>query len=348
MKHYSLLLAIAMVGLFVFFWEQHWRTKGYPIAPEDDKHLWAKLRNKVETLDGDDVVLIGSSRVLFDIQVHAWESITGRKPIMLAAAGANPNPVFEDLAYNSTFRGTLVVGITSHLYFSPQVGENGSWARIRSWTEHSHSRTWADRLNHELSQPLQGSFAFLNATEEDFFDELDLRTLIKRIPHPTRVPGWPLFPQFQYLDADRNTTMWRADVDTAIASLVTETWAYAMVPPPPEKMPSPEEIEAMRVSVIEKSAEFANAIRERGGQVIFVRLPYSGAFSIGEPAGFPRDQYWQPLVDAAKAPSYHFMDHEFMQGYDLPEWSHMKQSDAYAFTLDLVNRLKSDGLIHSN
>ena len=48
----------------------------------------------------DDVVFIGSSRVLFDIQLNKWEQETGKRPIQLALGSASPLPVLHDIAEN--------------------------------------------------------------------------------------------------------------------------------------------------------------------------------------------------------------------------------------------------------
>ncbi|MDX1477688.1 MAG: hypothetical protein R3301_08255 [Saprospiraceae bacterium] len=339
----SVLLALALAFVALAAWEIHWRGEDYRVAPEDDKHLWAEQRAKVERLGPEDVVLLGSSRILFDIQLDEWEAEAGRRPVMLAAAGTTPLPVLIDLVENSAFNGTIVLGITPPLYFSPPGDEHYFWRRISNWVKHYHTRTYADRFNHLVAKAPQGAFAFLNATEETFFDELDLRTRLETLVAPRRVPAQPPFPIFQYLDQDRNVTMWRADTDTALARMVTDFWSFVIQPPDP--MPPPEAIEELRQAIIGMSVEQIEKFRARGGKVILVRCPSQDVFRAAENGGFPREKYWDPLVEATGCPAYHFEDYDFMNQYTLPEWSHLNSQDAKQFTTDLVRQMKEDGVL---
>ncbi len=340
----SVILAGVITIVFLTSWEIHWRSEGYPIAPEDDKALWAEQRTKLEELNSDGVVLLGSSRVLFDIQLNEWEAETGVRPVMLAAAGTMPMPVFKDIVENSQFNGTLLIGVTPPLYFSPTIKDNIFYRRIANWVEHYHKRTYADKINHLLSKGPQNSFAFLNATEETFYTELDLKTLIDRIPMPMRVMQPPPFPAFQYLDKDRNITMFDIAVtDTTYARMITDFWSFVIQPPP--NLPPPEVIEEMKNGIIATTVELVEKFKTRGGKVIFIRCPSQNHFRMAENGGFPRAENWNKLIKVAGSASYHFEDHDFMSKYTLPEWSHLATPDARVFTTDLVRQMKKDGVL---
>ena len=66
--------------------------------------------------------------------------------------------------------------------------------------------------------------------------------------------------------------------------------------------------------------------------VVFVQLPYSGHYAVSEPDGNPREVSWDVLVEKTGALGLHFEDHPEMQGYTLPEWSHMTGPEADRFT----------------
>ena len=66
----SLLITILISILAIGTWEVYWRSQGYLPDLDDDKFLWARTRAKVDKATSNEVVLIGSSRVLFDIQVQ--------------------------------------------------------------------------------------------------------------------------------------------------------------------------------------------------------------------------------------------------------------------------------------
>ena len=345
MKIKTPLLALGLTLIALVFWEMHWRSEGYPIAPEDDKHLYAEHRASIEKLGKDDVVLLGSSRVLFDFQLDEFESVTGRRPVMLAGAGTNPLAVLKDIVENSSFSGKIILGVTPPLYFSPPTPESFFFGRAQKWLDHYHSRTWADRWTHTVKKPFQNSFAFLCASDETTSDELDPRTLLEYyIQLPVRVPGEPPFPKMDYMDWDRNITMWRVDKDTAMAKVITDFWTF-VIQPPPESIPPPEVIEEGRKGIIAMSAGLVKAFEERGGQVIMIRCPSSDLFLEVENNAFPRDKYWDQLVEQTGCYGYHFQDYPFMNQYTPPEWSHLTTPDAKQFTLDVARQMLKDGAL---
>lgn len=342
MTNKTMILAAILLAFLMFSWESHWRSKGYPIAPDDNKHLWAHNRAKIPNLDEKDVIIIGSSRNYFNTRIDVWEEKTGRRPLQLSMEGVCPLPFFIDIVRNSAFNGTLVVGVTPPLYFADESAR--FYKRSQNWVDHFHKRTWADRFNHWLSRPLQNNLAFLMASEEPHYDHLDLRTIVENIPLPKgRIPHMPPFPEFKYIDETRNLTMWRADVDTAVANEVTGFWEFVIQPhgPPPTK----EEIEALKQEVLDLSQDLVNELKSRGGQVIFVRNKSANLMLEDEKKSFPREAYWDLLLEVTGVPGYHFTDHEFMSRPILPEWSHMATQDARVHTADMVNQLVKDGLI---
>lgn len=341
----TLLVGAVFAVILLGAWEMHWRSQGYVGDPDDNKGLWAEQRGKLNKLSSDDVVIIGSSRVLFDLQLDEWEAVTGRRPVQLAAAGSSPFPVLTDIVENSSFNGTLIFGYTPPLVFSPFDPEYRPYKRISNWVDHYHKRTWADRLNYQLYKGPQRAFAFLNVSEEGFVTELDLHKRIENLvgyPEVPRVPGPPNWPAFSSMDFDRNTRMYDIVVDDpAYAARITAFWSALLQPPP--DMPPPEVIEQGRQAVIGYTTGMVKQLEARGGRVIFIRCPSIGPFRAAENGGFARENHWDPLIEATGAPGYHFEDYEFMNKYTPPEWSHLSASDAEQFTTDFVRQLQADG-----
>lgn len=339
-------LAAVLAIILLTSWEMAVRSKGYVVAPDDTKGLWAEQRSKLEKLGPDDVVFIGSSRVMFDFQLDEWEEITGRRPVMLAAAGTTPMPVLIDIVENSSFNGTLIIGVTPPLYYLPFMDDIPNYARIKSWIDHYHKRTPAERWNHTVNKFPQSKLAFLNSTEETFYDELDLRTMLERLdPHPPRAFKHPPFPAFQYINKDRNTTMLpRMYSDTNMVNEVTGFWTFA-INPPPEKIPPPEVQEQGRLAMIDLNVNLVKAFQARGGNPVYMRCPSSEDFRFVESMAFPRTKYWDDLIAAVDVPAYHFEDYDFMSRYTLPEWSHLATPDAKQFTKDVLNQMIEDGAI---
>jgi hypothetical protein len=336
-------LAVILLIPMLVAWEWHWRGEGYPRSPDDNRHLWAENRASVSRFGPEDVVLLGSSRVFYDIQLDEWEAVTGRRPFQLAIAGSSPMPVLQDILENTDFNGTLLIGVSPPLYFLGAGPGLDFWDRPVTWVEHFHDRTFAQRFNHWVGKPFQMSFAFLENDEDEFYNDLDLRTLVNRIPLKGRVPEAPPFPYFGYVDADRNMTMLDAVTsDTSYAGKIKRTWQYFIAGGPP---PDSAWVVQQRETVLQMSVDYLERFRARGGQVIFVRCPSSGWFRMVENMGFPRAHNWDVLLEQTGARGYHFEDYPFLNKYEPPEWSHLATPDARQFTTDLVTQMKKDGVL---
>ena len=72
----SLLTALLVLG-FLIAWETYWRLQGYEPGFEEVAELWALQRDNVKGNDSDEVVLLGSSRVAFDIDLDVWQQDSG-------------------------------------------------------------------------------------------------------------------------------------------------------------------------------------------------------------------------------------------------------------------------------
>lgn len=332
------LFVILVLGA-VLTWELYWRSEGYFPTIEDTPELWAANRAKVDQLGEKDVIIIGSSRALFDLQLNEWESVSGRRPLMLAIPGSTPTPVLQDLVENSDFAGTIVMGITPGLFFTPPNPEFGMWQRPSESVEQYHKGTYADKLNHLLSIPIQKAFAFLDKSDDDMSTNLDLATLINNLSEPVRVPTHPPFPQFAYCDLDRNTTMYEVvEQDTAYANMVKTVWAfYGSKSPPPDKL-----LEVVPV-ITDYVDRLVDEFESRGGKIIFARLPSSHRLREGERMALPRASFWEVLLEKTGVPGYHFEDYEELNKYECPESSHLSARDARTFTVDFAKILKKDG-----
>lgn len=332
----SLTIAVILSFLGIAGWEVYWRAQGYYPELDDDKYLWAKTRAKVEDAGKNEVVIVGSSRALFDIQLDVWEEYTGTRPIQLASPGSTPLPIFSDLVNRTDFSGTAIVGVTPGLFFSTTYPKAPPWDRAQKRVSFYHERTYAQRLNYFLWVPLLKTFAFLANDEENWADDLNLKNFIDgiQIGKRTEGPTMPPFYRFSEIDLDRNVRMKEKVVtDTAFANSIKKVWEFFVSGdrPPPDREGT--------ISFFAKDAEeFIN----RGGNLILVRCPADGFLLELETQNFPREEFWDELVEQTGATAYHYSDYEVLTGFDLPEWSHLSARDADAFTRELVNILIAD------
>ncbi len=335
-----MLIAIALSLLSLVAWEYYWRTQGKLPDIDDNKDLWAVQRAKVETLSENGVILMGSSRVLFDIQLNEWEKETGIKPIQLASAGASPLPIFHDIVNNTDFNGTIVVGVTPGLFFSTTYPQAGPWKRAQSRVEHYENRTYAQRFNHSLSMPLQKNLVFISTSEEGWSDDIDLKSLLYSVSYGEErmdEPPFPPFFKFEYMDENRNNRMSdKTANDTAFARTVKNVWKSIV-----EGNDRPPQKEETMTFFTEDAKKF----RARGGNLILLRCPSTGMFKDIESKHLARSDFWEELVKATEAKAYHYADYEQFKNLDCPEWSHLSGPDASFFTTELVKIMKADGAL---
>ena len=113
----SFILGLILAIIGIAGWEMYWRSQDHIPNLDDNDDTWAIQRAKLERPSKDQVVFIGSSRILFDIQHPIWRAKTGTEPVQLASQGSSPLPILKDVVENTDFNGLMVVGVTPGLFF---------------------------------------------------------------------------------------------------------------------------------------------------------------------------------------------------------------------------------------
>ena len=67
--------AVLLLALLVTGWEEYWRAYGVRPSITNNFGLWAIQRRRIDAGEGDATVLVGASRLYFDMQLH-----TGMRP----------------------------------------------------------------------------------------------------------------------------------------------------------------------------------------------------------------------------------------------------------------------------
>jgi hypothetical protein len=313
----AILFLLLMAG-----WETYWRAWGAVPGYHNGNDAWALQRRRIDEGEGSKTVLIGSSRVLFDSQLPVWEQVTGDRPIQLSLEGTSGNVVLEDLAADPKFTGRLMVGVAPDLFFSgfayrsaaiPYFHKEGPSQRVGTW------------LARHLVEPY---FAFYDS-------DFAMPTVVRRQAWPLR-PGTQQHTRVRKLmvqDADRNSHMWSKVVDDqAYRDLCRSIWAENFTGPPPPNMDTPEKLQKLIDEQIARSVKAVGTLKARGVRIVFVRMPSAGDYYAFEQKVFPRAKTWDVLLQRTGAVGIHFEDYPQMQGYYLPEWSHMSEPEARRFT----------------
>ncbi|MGB5822316.1 MAG: hypothetical protein WBG90_22730 [Saonia sp.] len=335
----SFLIAVLLSTISLCSWELHWRSQPdyYKANLEDDRYLWAEHRAKVEKATSNDVVILGSSRTGFDFNTHIWEEVQGVKPINLSTNGKPPGPFLEDIVEHTEFNGTIVIGITPLMWFGSN--DNQRWRDAKLWVHHFHNQTYAQKLGFWVSKPLERNLVMLTSSELEFFNDLDLKSLIKRIhiKSSRKDNGFKLL-NFGYNDEDRNLIMFSSMVTNPdFAKKVQEVW-NGFLP----GIPDYEVIKDGIPAIIDQYVSTIDKFKARGGKIIFIRHKAEDGWNKHTKRLLPRAMVWDKFIERIGSPAYHFEDYEFMSKYTLPDWSHMNPEDAKSYTKDMVNQLIKD------
>jgi hypothetical protein len=317
-----LLGALALFVAGMVAWEWHWRAYGVETGYyRNSEGLWTIQRRRIDNGEGDRTVIVGASRMLFDVQLPVWERLDGRRPIQLALEGTSPLTPMEGLADDPDFTGTLLVGVAPDVFFS-------GYEYRRPVFKHYHDETPSQRVGQWLSMRLLEPYVAY------YDDDFSLRNVLKEeVPWPER-PGRPNGMGVRKLmdtAADRATHMWsRLETDAAYREHARAVWAQDF-----DTVPSAQDIldgqEAL-AKVLDRAEAATKKLRARGVTVIFVRPPSNGRYYEFEQRVFPRDKTWEVLLRRTGAPGIHFEDYPDMQGLELPEWSHLARKDAELYT----------------
>src|SRR4051812_30472857 len=113
----GLLTTVAVLStVAVVSWEIHARRIGYQPTLNDTADLWSEVRASVKP---DSIVLLGTSRMLFDMDLDELERGLGQRPKQLALVGSSPFPVLADLAKDESFHGTVLLDVVPAMFLAP-------------------------------------------------------------------------------------------------------------------------------------------------------------------------------------------------------------------------------------
>ena len=89
------------------------------------------------------------------------------------------------------------------------------------------------------------------------------------------------------------------------------------------------------VLAVQLRAMLRAMMRVHDVQALLVRHPGTGLLLTGEDRGFARAATLDMLLQRAGEKGIHYADHPGLQGYDIPEWSHLSASEALRHTAAL-------------
>jgi hypothetical protein len=316
-------MVIAMIG-----WEILARSLQHkPGTFHGFAERWAVERHKLDKPNNYRVVLTGSSRVLWASDLDILEEGFGTRPLQLALPGTGPALIVEDIVNNTEFDGLLVVGVTPFLFNRLDEGFFGG-AALKRYKSESPSQWSGAKIHGFLSK----YFGFLD-------DAFDLFKLVERYSDfPVREGAENLMQKDWKLGdgvADGQMDMWPPveQVGSFDNTQITNFWSGGLGRPP-EK---PERMAEMASETLAFFTPLVEKLRERGGDMVFIRMPSEGGYLKHDIKTDYRGLTWDVMVKDLGAPAIHTFDYpQLSTDLDIPEWSHLSRASQDLWSRDIV------------
>jgi hypothetical protein len=303
--------------LIVGGWELFVRVRGLSdTAVSDTAELWVRQRERASALGDDAIILVGASRMQMGIDLLVMQQFTAGTPVQLAMSASPFLPVLEHLANDDSITGTVIVSFTAR--------------DVSRYTQETRSVRWlvayddyqAGRMN-VFYQPLEDRLRnFVNSILVSFENNARPQQLIFGNTTRNYVRTLPdRSHQADYSKVDREAAYERR------VELVRGSVEVAL-----------QEIPNLDIRIRELES-LVKRIAERGGRVIFVRLPSSGRIREIEDARYPRTIYWDSIAAQTSVRTIHYADYPQLSKFDFPDGVHIDVRDQAAYTAELSKLL---------
>jgi hypothetical protein len=293
-------VAAFLLGMAVVMY----RSAPPPVTISEAYQLWAPQRRLASTLGDRGVIFLGTSRIMaatrMAIVQRRWPD---RRPVQLGIDGSSFVPVLEDLADDPSIRGLVLAE------YDPEIVYTRDRGSATAWLKHIHVSD-DDRPR------------FFRA---DYFAVLNYRYAWTRL--------------FQEAKGEDSHRTW---VD--YTTVRDQRWHYgsadaAKFAVAPITAPVHAEDPARLPELFARIDRAVRAIRARGGDVVFLCLPYGLPTRELQEARYPRRVFWEALLERTGARGVHYLDHPSLARLDPRDQNHLDDRDAPGFTEALIDIL---------
>ena len=312
--------------------EAFWRGRGVRPSVADSATLWAAARTDLPAGDRSAVAAIGASRMhaAFDSDL-VRDRLPGRAVRNLAIEATAARDVLADFAADPTFRGVLLVGVTEdHLAAAPG-GAAGYVGRAAAGV------SAGARLGEAVRAAVQARCVTAGG-------QVGWGQVVGRLRAGRGLPAHSLTVMrpdrdldCRFLSPDGTMRPGTAAARRARAAAI----ARRLTGPPPDP--------AAWLAAADGHVEAAAAIAARGGRVLFVRMPTSGAYRELADRHHPRGRFWDRFAAAAdRVPgvaAVHFRDVPALADLRCPDGSHLDAADKPRFTAAILAESAARGFL---
>jgi hypothetical protein len=288
----------------------------------DTPELWAFWRHQASGTQKS-IVMIGTSRLEAGVSVQVFkEQCPDYRIIQLSVAGdKSPIGTLEDLAADTGFRGIVLCDFETPFLIRARWCDQADYYAAELTPAH-------------LSESCVG--AVVQSVLTNCQRDLSLKNQWSRLVRGEWRPKRQFCRQTIERELRYNFSN-GGDLEQMRQSIFGEMRAkYESTP-----LPAPKDLCENLPLIDSMVAE----IRARGGDVVFLRMPSSGARFSLEEEFHSKAQYWERFAAATKARCLHFRDVPTLRDFKCPDESHLDWSMARPFTIALVAELRRIGVI---
>lgn len=302
----------------------------YPFSPDAWVHQWYRL----DELPKNQTLFLGASRVRHGLIIDQWHEQTGNRPLSLAWPGAKSLPVLEELAQRESFRGTVICGIAPLIVFAadgpPWLGwmdQNIRQAKMKRLSLSYH----LSQASHHFIRPrikMANSAAYSPISNMYFNFPVENRKglippLVFRFIGTTDAEL-----QDKYLESFEKDAELKKLIVEQLKIFNQRQLFYGV---------------ADFDDVIKQYKDLVDTIEQRGGNVVFVRLPSDGWIGDFEAQYYPREDCYDRLIEETGCFGVHYRDYPVLREMKCVEESHLSVGDGIVFTTELIKILRNAG-----
>ena len=315
-------LTLLLVTLLLSGTELYLRRVGHQRSVVDSTGLWALVRHQVGQ-NPKSLVILGSSRAQLAIRPSLLaKELPDWHCFLLAKAGLHPLAALRDLA-ESDFDGVAVVECAPDFLTSSKNREDQKSLVERYHRDYDNLGYFQREFNQRLATWLQPRFALLTVLTNPY------ALLGGRVWKPSHI--------VTRADRSSESYTYASFSSDQLHSFVVKVISRKGPPPTKEWV---EEQKNAWDQQIPQVARYVADIRQRGGVVIFLRMPVHPRVFRADALRYPRDRFWDTLGPATEALTIHFQDEVLLQNFECPDGQHLDHRDAEKFTTNLAAILR--------
>lgn len=317
------LLTSVLAILGISFNETILRGANHQPSLVRDADLFCISYSQLPELEHKDVVLLGASRMQTNFDLNIFQkSFPERKIVQLAQSGrGTAYTVFKDIVKNSYFKGIIIISETESTLISRNKEQQGFVNHCRN------SFSLNSQINRNLNSLFQNNFVFLNPQSSSF-------RLWGNILGQQNLPE----PFYTKTKIDRSQLSDFRRADGKALKRLHDSRIQGIKKSSEKGYLNPQEW-------LEKTNHWQPLVekfQQRGGRVIFVRMPVSQERWKFESKRFPPDKYWNNFTRRYNVASLHFAEYPSLSQFNLPDTSHLDMRDRSLFTELLLDKLEKD------